>query len=98
MIFGSDYRYCEIRGAIHNWFYCRCDYYNVIYLNRNGILPSYCNDDKKPYGIIKVNRYDGIYTWTFTTDIPCEPFNIFKDGKEYCLGIVFDINSLDIEA
>lgn len=32
--------------------------------------------------------------WTFETDIPHETFTITEDGKPWCIGIIFDVESL----
>lgn len=37
---------------------------------------------------------DTDFTWTYTTNINHECFNIYDDDEKYCKGIVFDIKSL----
>lgn len=32
--------------------------------------------------------------WTYETEIPCERFDIWEDGKVYCVGLVFSIEDL----
>ena len=32
--------------------------------------------------------------WTFETEIPHEPFNIYEDGELFCVGIVFGMEDL----
>ena len=36
-----------------------------------------------------------VIPWTYETDIPHEIFDVIRDGKVYCRGIVFDIDSVE---
>lgn len=38
-------------------------------------------------------KEDG-YSWTYTTSIPHETFDILEDGDKYCRGIVFSVHDV----
>ena len=58
-----------------------------VFSNSRCIEALWCNDE--------IKDADGsLIEWVYKTDIPHETFMIYKDGKSYCRGIVFDIKDL----
>lgn len=106
VVFGASDDLMEFRGAI-----CEeigCYYGGTAYLTSEGLLVNECNDDECPHfekAKSKAATIDALwcqdlgYSWTFSTTIPHETFEITEDGEPYCRGIVFllaDVKSLGV--
>jgi hypothetical protein len=61
-----------------------CKYYRKALESSREIEAIWCGKDS-----------DG-WSWTYKTDIPHETFEMMDDEERYCLGIVFDIRSLEV--
>jgi hypothetical protein len=100
IVFGASDDLAEFRGAIED----ETDCYDgeTIHMDKNGVFED-CDSDCKyalaAKGLCKVIEAiwcdDGVYAWTYKTDIPHAIFDIMEDGEKYCRGIVFDIKSLE---
>jgi hypothetical protein len=100
IVFGTSDDLCEFRGAINDEFGAWEG--AVVPLNKDGIVTNGCDDDRCPYyaekkeqaAKIKAKWCDGEIAWTFETYIPHATFDIIKDGKIFCRGIVFSLNDV----
>lgn len=96
VVFGASDDLMEFRGAISD----EIGAYEgaTAYLDATGLLTNDCENDECPhFGKLKERAQtidalwceeDG-YSWTFSTKIPHETFEILEDGEPYCRGIVF---------
>jgi hypothetical protein len=85
----------EFDGAIHDEVSCYDG--GKAYLTPAGLLYNECDNDECPHyeklkakaATITANWDSEGYSWTYTTSIPHETFEIMEDGEKYCRGIVF---------
>lgn len=64
-----------------------------IYLDKDGVYTKQSIENSRK--IIQVLwEKQRLYTWKFITKIPHQTFSIKKDGKNFCLGIVFKMNNI----
>lgn len=101
VIFGYSDDNCEFRGALNDEVGC----YNggMILFDKNRVLPEHdnCECDFCGYeearescaGLTAVWDREG-YSWTYTTPIPHETFEIMEGEDKYCRGIVIDRKDL----
>jgi len=94
-IVSFDWAISDEAGAYEWW---------TVYITKDWRLfdENSCDDEECPYkekareDCFKINiQWDNEwYSWTYTTDIPHETFDIMEDWEKYCRGIVFNINNL----
>lgn len=97
VVFGHSDDYTYFKGAIYDevpsWEGA------VIVLNKYGVIP---NRDGIHGRITRENsriiealwEKENNYSWTYKTEISHATFNIYKDNKIYCKGIVFNKKDL----
>lgn len=104
VVYGYSDDNIEIRGAID----AEVGAYDgtTIYFNESGLLNVPDCDDiegcecpyfaqaKKTAKTIDAVWCKGEAPWTFETDIPHETFTVIEDGEIFCVGIVFNMDSL----
>ena len=88
-------------GAIHNEVECYDG--GIAYLDKDELWYSRCDCEDCPYAEeerAKCKTITAIWcppsggSWVYETDIPHATFNIYEDGELYCVGIVFEVGSL----
>jgi len=109
VVFGYSDDGMEFCGAIYE----ELSAYNgtTAYLDENGLIENECEDEDCPHykklleNAITIKQVwcakdesgSSIASWTYETEIPHETFKIMEDDDCFCIGIVFDINSLKKE-
>jgi hypothetical protein len=99
VVFGFSDDNTELQGAIDDEV---GGYGNhTIYFNEKGLLQNECDDNcpyfermKQQSKTIEAVWGEEDYSWVYKTDIPHETFDVLKDGKKYCRGIVFRMEDL----
>jgi hypothetical protein len=101
VVFGASDDLMEFRGAINDEVDCYKG--GTGYIRKDGLL-EICEEECKYFKSAKKKAKeitahwckedaDG-FTWSYETEFPHQTFKIFDDDEKYCLGIVFDIESL----
>ena len=102
VVFGASDDLMEFRGAIHDEVPCYEG--GIAYLNETGLLQNECDEENCPYfeKIKKeARKIEALWcqnkptSWTYSTNIPHSKFDIREDGRVYCVGIVFSMNTLN---
>lgn len=102
VVFGQSDDLMEFRGAIDD----ELGAYDgtTAYLNNSGLLTNDCENNECPHfekakakavTIDALWASEGGYSWTFSTKIPHETFEIVEDGEPYCRGIVFRLSDVN---
>lgn len=105
VVFGASDDNMEFRGAIYDEISC----FNggTAYLTPAGLLKNDCSDDECPHFVKLRDKAATIhagwceeegYSWTYSTEIPHETFEIMEDGEPFCRGIVFALADVKVEA
>lgn len=93
IVTGASDDLIEFRGAIEDEGDCFEG--GNVYFTRDGVE----HEGKTP-NVIKAlwcNETDDcgiIIPWTYETDIPHQTFDVIRDGRVYCKGIVFSIDNI----
>ena len=104
IVFGASDDLMVFRGAIDTEIEA---YGEVrIWLDTKGILENKCVNDECPYFekeranatiFIDAEWCKGdIYSWTYSTNIAHEEFDVLEEGTMYCRGIAFTMKALAI--
>lgn len=105
-VYGASDDLCEFDGAICDE--AGCNNGATIYLSRAGLPDE--DEIKEEFGTRGWERYQaaaakieaewcktpGGPSWTYSTAIPHETFNVMEDGEVYCVGIVFLLSDLPV--
>ena len=103
-VFGASDDLIEFRGAIYD----EVDAYEggTAYLDQNGLIQNDCENDECPHFEklkskartieAKQGDVDDDQYWSYETTIPHTTFKIMEDDGVYCLGIVFNMRSLEL--
>jgi hypothetical protein len=97
VVFGYSDDATEFRGAILDEIYT-----GIAYLDENGLFTNECEDKGCPYAARKREKCKTIRSvwsddpphWTYETEIPHAEFDILEYGEVFCVGIIFDYDSL----
>lgn len=104
IVFGASDDLVELRGTICDEV--GCYHGEIIHLNENGVYPKFIESDvcencdffkaelAKKKSITAIWCGGEGYSWTYSTEIPHETFDILENGEKYCRGIVLDIEDL----
>lgn len=100
IVFGASDDLMEFRGAIVD----EVGVYDgdKVYIDKDGVIRNKCDYPFCPYFKEKQKHTrhiiavwdSGGYLWSYITDIPHEAFDILEEGKKYCRGIVFSVDSV----
>ena len=102
IVYGDSDNLVEFRGAIDDEISCDDEESEILLIN--GVLPAYQHvelfddDMDELIDMLKTYSKDTVIQtinvlsspWNFKIDIPHSQFNLFKNGKLYCTGIIFD--------
>lgn len=98
-VFGYSDDNMEFRGAIYDEVGCWEG--GKSFVKDTGLITNECEDgDGCPYfpaivasaRTITANWDSDGYSWTYSTDIPHETFDVIDEGEPYCRGIVFALS------
>ena len=100
IVFGASDDLMEFRGAIED----EADCYKggFILFDKGGLVKNKCDNEDCPYFREKLlpSKYieaiwdsEG-YSWIYKTGIIHETFEILKEGRKYCRGVVFSMGVL----
>ena len=106
VVFGASDDLVEFRGAIEDEQGCYDG--GTMLVDKKGLLPErdqiddgdddalkdYFKREPKAKKIEACWCAEDGYSWTYSTDIPHETFEIVEGGEPYCRGIVFSIKDL----
>ena len=103
IVFGQSDDLLELTGAIDDEFSAYDG--TKIFLNNNGVIVNKCDDEDCPYFTENIKNaqfniqavWSPQYadtTWEILSNIPHLKFNILEDSDIYCIGIIFDMESL----
>lgn len=100
IVFGASDDLIEFRGAIYDEVCCFKG--GKAYFDSKGFIANECENEDCPYFQEKLLHAKHItaiwdsegFSWTYTTSIPHDVFEILEDGMKYCRGIVFAIEDL----
>ena len=102
VVFGASDDLIEFRGAIHDE--AGAYEGGEVAVDSAGILPEFEDEagypdakdrlrgwfQREPRAMTVTANWDQDgYSWTYTTEIPHETFEVMDDGERYCRGIVF---------
>lgn len=110
IVFGASDDLMEVRGAFDDELGCFGG--KTFYISKDGFISrpdcdceyaeKWYEQNKKNAKAIKAifggkeDDNGNPISWTYETDIPHETFNVMEDGEVYCIGIVFEISSLEV--
>lgn len=93
IVTGASDDLIEFRGAIEDEGDCFEG--GNVYFTKDGV-----EYEEQTANVIKAlwcketDNYGTIIPWTYETDIPHETFDVIRDGRVYCRGMVFSIENV----
>jgi len=97
IVFGLSDFFIELRGAIND----EIDFYDgdSIFVTENGLVETNtCFNAREIQAVWRPRKKGYTYAnWLIKTTIPHHSFDIMKDGKLYCRGIVFSLKDCRIK-
>lgn len=101
IVYGASDDMMEFRGAIEEEEKSYMG--TTVKIDSNGIIGNRCDNCNCPYHqqqkdeckhYVKALWGTGDVSWNYETNIEHKTFHIREDGKVYCIGIVFSLDSL----